>query len=147
MSEPIKCFFLRYGERVTLPLQDGVGQLSTVIAVADDGRRFDLGHRAITLPSGEVIPPAPVGAMWDCDWLRGDKMRSGLAYDRNPDGIVLAVRTPGGDWVVDGPAFTAHVETGSWSRTGTIPNVTATPSIHIPGKYHGWLRDGYLVEC
>ena len=146
MSTPIKCFMLTPRERVTISHPDGCS-LTTTIYEAPDGRRYDSGHGPVTLPSGEVVEPAPVGAMWDADWFRGEKHQSGLAYDRNPDGVVLCVRTPGGDWVIDGPSFTNRVETGSWSRTGTIPNVTATPSIHIPGKYHGWLRDGYLVEC
>ncbi len=103
--------------------------------------------KCFILPEGADVNTAPPGAMWNADWYRGEKHDSGLAYDRNPDGWVLCVMTPAGPWLVDGPSFVNRVESGSWSRTGTIPNVTATPSIHIPGKYHGWLRNGYLVEC
>lgn len=146
MGDRIKCFFIKFC--VTIPPEtEGNGATGLPVYEAPDGNWCHLGEADVTLPSGNVIPPAPVGAMWDCDWMRDHKMDSGLAYNRNPDGVVLAVRTPGGDWVVDGPSFCNRVESGSWSRTGTIPNVTATPSIDIPGKYHGWLRDGYLVEC
>jgi hypothetical protein len=60
------------------------------------------------------------------------------------------LRTPGGDWIIDYPC-----EDGKgWQRTGEPPNITANPSIGIgrndqgqKWKYHGWLKDGYLVEC
>jgi hypothetical protein len=87
-----------------------------------------------------TIDDAPVGAMWDAWW-----------YDhKGPDGRCLVLRTPGGDWIIDYPC-----EGGKgWERTGEPPNITANPSIGIgmndqgqKWKYHGWLRDGYLVEC
>lgn len=88
--------------------------------------------------TGELMPlnRAPAGAMWLASWLRE------MGDFRSPDGNVLVLRTPGGDWVVDGPASGG----GYWTRSGTPPKVTATPSI-VCGSYHGWLRDGYLEEC
>jgi len=83
-----------------------------------------------------VLGQAPVGSMWIASWLKG------TSFAKSPDGDVLVVRTPGGDWVVDGPASGG----GWWTRTGTPPNITVTPSI-ICGSYHGWLRDGQLEEC
>lgn len=83
-------------------------------------------------PAG--IEVAPVGSMWFADWFSW----------KGPDGHALTVMTPGGEWCIDGPA------SGSgrpWTRTGTPPKVTASPSIHIIGKYHGWLRDGILSDC
>jgi hypothetical protein len=99
------------------------------------------------LPKKSEVRDAPVGAMWDAYWFRGEKHESGLAYDRNPDGLVLVVMTPGGTWMIDGPSFVNRNESGNWSRTGIAPNITVTPSIHIPGKYHGRLIAGELVEC
>lgn len=131
----IKCTLLTYREHV--PRSNS----STPVYSSDDGRRYHLGNVAIITDAGETIEPAPIGAMWDADWFAGLKHDSGLRFDRNPDGIVLCVRAPGGDWLVDGPSSGG----GSWSRTGTIPNVTATPSILQP-SYHGWLREGCLVE-
>jgi hypothetical protein len=84
---------------------------------------------------------APVGAMWDAHWM-------GEEY-RGPDGIALCIKTPGGDWLVDGPAYAdgqVKAERG-WSRSGALPEVTASPSIEIPSRYHGWLRAGVLVAC
>jgi hypothetical protein len=79
--------------------------------------------------------------MWDA-WWYSDK-------HKGPDGKCLVVRTPGGDWIVDAKA----IDGNGWTRTGTPPKVTANPSIGIgheegkPWTYHGWLRDGHLVEC
>lgn len=33
-----------------------------------------------------------------------------------------------------------------WTITGLPPRLTASPSIHILDKYHGWLRDGVLTD-
>ena len=79
---------------------------------------------------------APVGAMWDAWWYEEKHMGA--------DGLHLTVKTPGGEWLVDGPA--SGKKGRGWQRTGTVPNITATPSI-ICGGYHGWLRNGILEEC
>lgn len=92
-----------------------------------------------------TLMSAPPGAMWYADWLGGvEEYRS-----RTPDGGVLVVNTPGGHWNID-----AKSTNGSgWTRTGTPPKVTANPSILCGKKpdgqwvYHGWLRDGQLIEC
>jgi hypothetical protein len=90
------------------------------------------------LSMSTTLSEAPVGAMWTADW-----------YDfKGPDGHCLVVRTPGGDWIVDGPSMNNDGSRGNpWQRSGEIPKVTANPSIHIPGKYHGWLREGFLESC
>ena len=80
-----------------------------------------------------VLGQAPVGSMWYASWLKG------LQGFRSPDGNILIVRTPGGDWVVDGPSTNG----GGWTRTGIAPNVSVTPSIVI-GSYHGFLTGGVL---
>jgi hypothetical protein len=50
--------------------------------------------------TGELVTlgDAPVGAMWDAHWMAHGDVRTG------PDGITLAIRTPGGDWLVDSEA-------------------------------------------
>jgi hypothetical protein len=88
-------------------------------------------------PDGKLYTTrnAPPGAMFDASWypLKG------------PDGIALAVALPpdGGDdiWIVDMPSSSE----GHWTRTGTVPKVTARPSILTP-RYHGFLTDGWLVS-
>lgn len=85
-----------------------------------------------------ALRDAPPGAMWDAYWLR--------EYQKDwvgPDGLCVILKTPGGEWAVDGPSSSG----GRWTRTGTSPKFTAMPSILIPNRYHGWFRDGFLIEC
>jgi hypothetical protein len=83
---------------------------------------------------------APPGAMRDAIEYH-DSSRNMVG----PDGVSLMVKLPGGPhewWCVDGPSNTG----GRWTREGAIPNVTASPSILTP-RYHGYLRDGRLVDA
>jgi len=91
--------------------------------------------------NGELttLKDAPVGAMWFAPWY--------LPVYKGPDGNCLVVKTPGGDWLLDGPT-----DKQRWTRTGVPPLVTASPSILFYNKdhkpaYHGWLRNGRLEEC
>ena len=34
-----------------------------------------------------------------------------------------------------------------WTVTGTPPAITVAPSIHVIGVWHGWIRNGELVEA
>lgn len=100
--------------------------------------------------TGEVttLRDAPAGAMWN-SWWYGD-------HYRGADGISLSVMLPGGyDWPVDGPSYSGGKINNArgWTRSGTVPVITARPSILIPGKpgqpdrYHGFLTDGVLNPC
>lgn len=89
----------------------------------------------------------PPGAMFDADWHHGHWMGS--------DGISLTVVCPhtgdarNGFWIVDGPAGNAPGVIPAWTRTGDprMPgSVSAMPSIQT-GTYHGWLREGKLVDA
>lgn len=93
-------------------------------------RRSDNGDMAL-------LSRPPIGAMWWADWLIG----TGMAKN-SPDGRVLIVQTPGGQWCVDGDSTNGP----GWSRIGEPPHVTVKPSILFDG-YHGWLTDGWLIEC
>jgi len=96
-----------------------------------------------------TLREAQFGAMWN-------EPGRGVT---GPDGICLMVKTPGGDWCVDGPSWENGVKKHehAWKRTGKIPVVTATPSIHILSTgydgaerstiYHGWLREGVLIDA
>jgi hypothetical protein len=89
-------------------------------------------------PSGDVFKlcDAPPGSMWYADW----------SSHKGPDGRCLMMKLPGGfDWMIDGPSGNGNHS--PWTRTGAPPMVTANPSILVTGHYHGWLRDGYLIEC
>jgi hypothetical protein len=88
----------------------------------------------------------PIGAMfYDDDCRHADTCK-------RPDGRCLVVKVPGRNgagemrgmlWPID------HPSTGGgagWTRTGTPPNVTASPSINYEGEYHGWLQNGVLTD-
>ena len=86
-------------------------------------------------PDGQrhVLEDCPEGAMWDAEWMHG--------YDGhyNPaDGRSLMVKCPGGgEWNIDGPSTNGS----GWTRTGTPPEITVTPSIQT-ANYHGHLKAG-----
>lgn len=103
------------------------------------------GDRIYRMPDGSetTLRTAPPGAMWRATWMeRNDSSWVG------PDGQSWALMTPAGEWLIDGPSTNG----GRWTRTGTPPKLTATPSIGkqlVNGawQYHGWLRDGQLVDA
>lgn len=82
-----------------------------------------------------ITSQAPIGAMWNADWMS--------SWMNKQDGMCLTLQTPAGPWPIDGPSSNGP----GWERTGIPPKVTANPSIHFPGQFHGWLRDGILVDC
>ena len=82
----------------------------------------------------------PPGALWRAAWYE----RSGWV---GADGQSWLCKLPDGtDWLIDGPAGNAPGKLPGWDRKGTAPLFTVTPSIKSPG-YHGFLTDGFLVEC
>jgi hypothetical protein len=126
MSERIKCFFVEV---------DGAKGLWL------DGETWR--------PFAEL----PVGGMYFADWYK----RKGT------DGHSLIVRTPGGDWLVDQRASNCSRPNDDvhrcWVRHGTPPNVTVDKNGNTCGcgcsigfgpnfnRYHGFLRDGWLVPA
>ena len=112
------------------------------VFVADDNWQVasDFIYRRTDTGEELVWRDAPAGAMIDCHWMR--------PHWRGPDGLCLMVKLPNGcEWIVDGPAASQDDKSkAGWTRTGTPPNVTATPSI-LARDYHGFLRDGVLVDA
>ena len=109
-------------------------------------RRSDTGGE-------ETIRDASPGAMWDAWWL-GRK---------GPDGISLMVKTPSGDWFVDGRASNCTMpednEHKCWVRHGNPKNPQGSEPLHVDKNgntcgagagsigqeaYHGFLHNGYL---
>ena len=108
---------------------------------ADNGRELTLNM-------------APVGAMWDADWYHDVDFLTG------PDGHSYIVKTPGGEWCIDGKATNCGLPEDNvhkcWVRHGEAPDFTVDKNGHTCsagagsiqiGNYHGFLIDGYLVEC
>ena len=103
----------------------------------DDPRQECRSRMYARSDTGELttVDAAPAGALYDARFLHHTE------YQRNGE-MSLICKTPGGEWYVDGPAANGP----GWSRTGTPPDITVTPSIGIgnPQRMHGWLRDGWL---
>jgi hypothetical protein len=99
-------------------------------------RRTDTGELT-------TIRDAPVGAMWLAPWLAG---HGSITYQGQRSGQPhLIVKTPRGDWDVDGPSTNGN----GWSWTGNPRHpvtVTARPSIQIH-SFHAFLTNGELVDC
>lgn len=105
-------------------------------------RRVDTGEEM-------TLRDALAGAMWRAAWM------SGFVHSQD-DGPPLVIKTPGGEWCIDHceskcpqmgkPLDPSH---HCWTRSGTVPDVTASPSILIgaPARYHGWLRSGWLEDA
>ncbi len=103
--------------------------------------------------TGEVMPyPGAfgVGALWDAyaDWREQEIANGGKRYH---DGLCPVVLTPGGEWAIDGCAYDAGARKPCpWTRVGdprAPATFSVTPSIHFPGRYHGWLRNGELIDA
>ena len=105
----------------------------------DTGEEMTLDHR--------TLPP---GAMYWATWYSeaADEIFISKYHRERGGGPHLMVNTPGGIWDVDIKSSNGD----GWERTGEPPDVTATPSILIhnndgSARYHGWLRNGQLVEA
>lgn len=88
-------------------------------------------------PDGKlyVLREFPPGAMWDAPWLED--------YGRGPDGKNWCVQMPcGEEWIAYGPSSNG----GKWVVQGSPPNITVSPSIHLVGRYHGFLKGGIVSE-
>lgn len=90
---------------------------------SEDGRRSHTSQ-------AHGATPTP-GAMFDTFWR---------AQLRKEDGLAISVVLPDGSiWCIDDEATSG----GYWTRTGTPPKLTVTPSILV-ADYHGFLTDGVL---
>ena len=106
-----------------------------------------------------TLRSAPPGAMWDAWWYREGGHKGGyLGAGPGPDGRCLMVKTPGGEWYVDGRASNCTMPNDDvhrcWVRRGEVPNITVDKagdtcgagggSIQA-GSYHGFLTNGELT--
>lgn len=104
-------------------------------------------HERMTRHEAIVTP----GAMFDAWWYNRDDRPKRNTYDP----VFLVVVCPSNkygaaEWLVDGKASNGP----GWDRSGVAnsatPTVTANPSIGIGdgnSEYHGWLRNGQLVDA
>lgn len=107
-------------------------------------------------------PPTPeerkagavsVGDMWfawslvkDGQPVVPDFLSTTYVEKRMADRPPLMIRLPGGiDFCLDCRADCPGGEVG-WQITGTLPNITVSPSLNVLGVWHGFLRDGVLSD-
>ncbi|MEW5927801.1 MAG: hypothetical protein AB1941_09965 [Gemmatimonadota bacterium] len=110
-----------------------------------------------------TLRDAPVGAMWDMNWLHGMPLYCG------PDGIALCVATPGGEWYVDSQASNctrpSDLSHKCWVRHGDPRDpqgVRTGRPLHVDkagdtcaagagsiqaGSFHGFLHHGWLTNA
>ncbi len=121
----------------------------------DEWQRFtEQIYRRTDTDEEMTIRDAPAGAMWYAPWL------DDMYVPQGPH--CLMVKTPGGEWNVDGCANNCTMKDDwkqeqhhCWVRSGEPPNITAgkdgptcsagAGSIQC-GHYHGFLRNGWLED-
>jgi len=131
-----------------------------------DSEEWQYSPQKLYVRRGCDDPPQPLsdfpaGAMWRSPWLEDLEFPGGV---QSPyvglDGQSWTVRTPGGDWLIDGRANNCGSPTDTshkcWCRHGEAPDFTvdkigATCSAGagsiVCGNYHGFLRNGFLTDC
>lgn len=98
--------------------------------------------------TGERLQP---GDMWFDAGRREWEARLAPYYfannadDRDP----LQVMLPNGDHfcVDDRVTHEGGLGDDGWEVTGVAPQITVRPSIHVVGRWHGWLTNGALTAC
>lgn len=98
------------------------------------------GHSPIAMRC--VAGENEIDILGDFAWVKGDDGRHILMTiprpsDANPDGwVMIRILVKQG-----------QNETGKhWGWNGDSDKPTLTPSVHTIGHWHGWVRDGFLVE-
>ncbi len=81
------------------------------------------------------IRELPPGAMYVTPWANARNV-NGWTGD-----AIQVVLPDGREWCITGPSSNG----GGWTVTGTMPAITASPSILVPG-YHGFLQNGVLTD-
>ena len=96
--------------------------------------------------------PPSVGDMWWGD-PPADTSTLGADYqDKRLGSHTLWIQLPSTSWpngssfCLDWRSYDGNNYGRGWTRTGEPPNVTVTPSIVFDG-WHGWVRDGELVNA
>ena len=124
---PVKLFLLE-------PIFDEYGNIKRTRFINGIAYPFYKKHGEDLILQGSHFP----GAVIDANCYGNSKYPG-------PDGRSLVVTLPSLEtWCIDGPSNNGP----GWIRTGSLEDGTlnVTPSI-LTIKYHGWIKDGYLVEA
>ena len=80
----------------------------------------------------------------------GSRLSAEYEAERRTVRPPLLVFLPGTGWWCIDAAYSAHgrpvPDRASWSVTGDLPRITVSPSLNIPGAFHGWIRDGVISD-
>lgn len=91
-----------------------------------------------------------VGDMWFAPHLleRRDRIAPNYMRDWAGKRLPLIVRLPGaGDFAIDCRFFEGGNYYGDgWTVIGDPPLITVSPSINIVGSYHGYIRNGVILD-
>lgn len=81
------------------------------------------------------------GMMWPLELLHEDSAGFSVVLCRHTDarGVIWPIV-----WHTRQPADEANAP--RWDVVGNAPHLTVTPSINVIGIWHGWIRNGELVE-
>lgn len=102
--------------------------------------------------------PKQVGDMWYAPYLTGEAnpFRNTLSQvywrDHSPNRPPIVVRLPGPvDFCLDSLAWKivdgrSRYYGDGWNVAGVPPMLTISPSINIVGTYHGFLKDGIILD-
>lgn len=82
---------------------------------------------------GEHLHTAPAG-VFEFQWLDANE----------PDGIFIVLPVAGLRYFT---LSTPQPDGSLWQWDGNRKRPTLMPSLNVPGLWHGWLRDGQLIEA
>lgn len=158
----VKCFWVEATGDALAEFGDGHTEVHAMEAYSGvrGWRRWSPRYRRPD--TGEIfdhLSAVPPGGMWDADWFH-DYHGGPMLGGPNTDGRILVVRLPNGnDWIIDSRANNCTLPADDnhrcWVRHGEPPNITvdkngltcaAGAGSIQSGNYHGFLRNGELVE-
>lgn len=100
------------------------------------------------------------GAMWPaeidegvtvdqwCEWY-GSLVARRYVRENKANRPPMFVKLPDGtDFCIDFCSSPEAANGGGegWGCAGAPPNVTLSPSVHIIGRYHGWIQNGVITD-
>lgn len=87
----------------------------------------------VRVSSDDAVQDGPPGAFYIETFEGGQR----VMWHKLPDGNV--------GWLRLRPLVAG--EHPSWEWDGNQDKPTLTPSVHLPGRWHGWFRDGRMESC
>lgn len=93
-------------------------------------------HREIPLKEGETTKPGDFAWSFDSPLFSTDNI---YLYVHLPDGYDT--------WHAIKVARGHVISPDTWSWDGNVEKPTLSPSINVPGKWHGYIKNGVAEAC